>query len=476
MSGGGKRGERFSPVMAVIIAVIILAGTLFGYDQGVISGALAGITKAFHLGALLTEVVTSWVTLGALVGSLIGGELADRVGRKKAVLAAGVLFTLGAVLQSIAPHPPLLVGGRLVIGVGVGLAAVAAPLYGAEMAPAALRGRFVAAYQLAITIGIFIAYQVDATLTADNGGWRLMLGVAGFVGIALFLVMLAAPESPRWLLKVGRRADALSELRTVHPDADQPALLADMEAALSQEAHKASWREVFAPELRRPLAIAVGLAIYQQITGINAIIYYADSIFAAAGFASPAAQTLATTWAIGAVNVLATFIAIAFIDRLGRRPLLLAGLIGMGVSLVLVGTAFVFIGAPAAGAAGASGPSAGGIVTVIGLIAFIVSFAFSLGPVVWTVINEIFPGRVRGRAVSVATAVNWGAAFVVSEFFLTVIHAIGRPATFGLFAFFCVTGWVWIWRQVPETKGRTLEEIEQIWAKQGGLAPALRGI
>ena len=473
MSGGGKRGERFSPLMAVIIAVIILAGTLFGYDQGVISGALAGISKAFHLGALLTEVVTSWVTLGALVGSLIGGELADRIGRKKAVLAAGVLFTLGAVLQSVAPHPPLLVGGRLVIGVGVGLAAVAAPLYGAEMAPAALRGRFVSAYQLAITIGIFIAYQVDATLTADNGGWRLMLGVAGFVGVALFLVMLAAPESPRWLLKVGRRADALAELRAVRPDADQPALLADMEAALSQEAHKASWREVFAPELRRPLAIAVGLAVYQQITGINAIIYYADNIFAAAGFASPAAQTLATTWAIGAVNVLATFIAIAFIDKLGRRPLLLAGLIGMGVSLVVVGTAFTFIGAPAAGA---SGPSAGGIVTMIGLIVFIVSFAFSLGPVVWTVINEIFPGRVRGRAVSVATAVNWGAAFVVSEFFLTLIHAIGRPATFWLFAFFCVSGWVWIWRQVPETKGRTLEEIEQIWAEEAGLAPALRRI
>ncbi len=475
--GAGRRGERFSPVMAVIIAVIILAGALFGYDQGVISGALAGISKAFHLGALLTEVVTSWVTLGALVGSLIGGELADRIGRKKAVLAAGVLFTLGAVLQSVAPHPPLLVGGRLVIGVGVGLAAVAAPLYGAEMAPAALRGRFVSAYQLAITIGIFIAYQVDATLTADNGGWRLMLGVAGIVGVALFLVMLAAPESPRWLLKVGRRADALSALRAVRPDADQPALLADMEAALGEETGKASWREVFAPELRRPLAIAVGLAVYQQITGINAIIYYADSIFAAAGFASPAAQTLATTWAIGAVNVLATFIAIAFIDRLGRRPLLLAGLIGMGVSLVLVGTAFVFTGAPAAGGGpSAGGPSWGGIVTMIGLIVFIVSFAFSLGPVVWTVINEIFPGRVRGRAVSVATAVNWGAAFVVSEFFLTLIHAIGRPATFWLFAFFCVTGWVWIWRQVPETKGRTLEEIEQIWAEEGGLAPALRRI
>ncbi len=457
--GAGVGGERLSGLMMVVIAVIILAGMLFGYDQGVISGALRGIEKTFSLGPLLLEVVTSWVTLGALVGSLIGGELADRIGRKKAVLAAGVLFTLGAVLQSVAPHPPLLVGGRLVIGVGVGLAAVAAPLYGAEMAPAAWRGRFVSAYQLAITIGIFIAYQVDATLTADNGGWRLMLGVAGFVGVALFLAMLAAPESPRWLLKMGRQGEALDRLRAVRPDADQPALLAGMEAAVTEEAQQASWGEVFAPELRRPLMVAIGLAVYQQITGINAIIYYADNIFAAAGFASPAAQTFATTWGIGAVNVLATFIAIAYIDRIGRRPLLLAGLVGMGVSLVIVGIAFLFIGAPATGA----GPSATGIVTLAGLVVFIISFAFSLGPVVWTVINEIFPGRVRGRAVSVATAVNWGAAFVVSQFFLTLIHAIGRPATFWLFAFFCVTGWVWIWRRVPETKGRSLEEIEQIW-------------
>ncbi|HUA77706.1 MAG TPA: MFS transporter, partial [Acetobacteraceae bacterium] len=233
----GTGAERLSALMMVVVAVIILAGMLFGYDQGVISGALSGIKKSFGLGPTLLEVVTSWVTLGALVGSLIGGELADRIGRKKAVLAAGVLFTLGALLQSIAPDTLVLVGGRLIIGIGVGLAAVAAPLYGAELAPASWRGRFVSAYQLAITIGIFLAYQVDAVLSGEESNWRLMLGAAAVAGIALFLAALAAPESPRWLLKVGRRADALAELRAVRPDADQPALLADMEAALSQEAH-----------------------------------------------------------------------------------------------------------------------------------------------------------------------------------------------------------------------------------------------
>lgn len=453
----GTGDERLSGRMMVVIAVIILAGMLFGYDQGVISGALAGIKKTFDLGSTLLEVITSWVTLGALVGSLIGGELADRIGRKKAVLVAAVLFILGALIQSVAPHPLVLVGGRLLIGGGVGVAAVAAPLYGAEIAPAAWRGRFVSAYQLAITIGIFLAYLVDEGLAASDDGWRVMLGAAAVAGVALFLVALAAPESARWLFKVGRREEALAGLRAVRPDADQASVVAAIESALREEARHASWAEVFAPRWRRPLMVALGLAIYQQITGINAIIYYADRIFASAGFTSPAAQTEATTWAIGAVNVLATFIAIAYIDRIGRRPLLLAGLVGMGVSLAAVGFAFL------------SGETSGavGIVTLIGLIVFIISFAFSLGPVVWTVINEVFPGRVRGRAVAVATAVNWGAAFVVSQFFLTLVEAIGQPATFWLFAFFCVTGWIWVWRRVPETNGRTLEEIELFWQPKG---------
>jgi SP family galactose:H+ symporter-like MFS transporter len=199
--------------------------------------------------------------------------------------------------------------------------------------------------------------------------------------------------------------------------------------------------------------------VFQQITGINAIIYYSDRIFAAAGFATPLAQAQATTWAIGAVNVLATLIAIAFIDRLGRRPLLLAGLAGMGISLAVVGAAFFAIGATPPGA----GTTTAGVVTLVALVVFIVSFAFSLGPVVWTVINEIFPGSVRGRAVAVATAVNWGAAFLVSEFFLTLVDAIGESWTFWLFAFFCVVGGIWIYRKVPETKGRSLEQIQALW-------------
>ncbi len=351
---------------------------------------------------------------------------------------------------------PILVSGRLVAGFGVGVAAVAAPLYAAELAPAAQRGRFVSSYQLAITVGIFVAYLVNQAL-AGAEGWRTMLGVAAVPGVLLALAVLTAVEFPRWLAKVGRRDDALRTLVALGAEHDSEARLAAIAKSLRAEVKTPSWTDVFAPRWRTPLRIGLGLAVLQQVTGINAIIYYSNSIFAAAGFATPAAQAQATTWAIGAVNVLSTFIAIAFIDRLGRRPLLIAGLIGMALSLAAVGFAFW-----RSGAQGGVGGSAGTI-TLVALVVFIISFAFSLGPVTWTVINEIYPGEVRGRAVAVATAVNWGAAFLVSEFFLSLVKAIGQAYTFWLFACFCVIGLVWVVVDVPETRGRSLEEIEAAW-------------
>jgi sugar porter (SP) family MFS transporter len=294
-----------------------------------------------------------------------------------------------------------------------------------------------------------------------------MLGVSAVPGLLLFAVALAAPRSPRWLMMMRRRPEAAAELRKISPGADVEPPLDAIAKVLRQEGARASWGEVFHREWRRPLAIGVGLAVFQQITGINAIIYYADQIFSSAGFTTPAAQTTVTTWAIGAVNVLATLIAIAFIDRLGRRKLLLVGLIGMGICLVVVGVAFEFIVQNEAGAATTTGPSAAGIVTLLALVGFIICFAFSMGPVVWTVINEVFPGHIRGRAVAVATAVNWGSAFLVSQFFLSLIGAIGNSLTFWLFALFCGVSWIWIYFYVPETKGQSLEQIQQLWMEAG---------
>lgn len=230
------------------------------------------------------------------------------------------------------------------------------------------------------------------------------------------------------------------------------------ELRAEEEEGEATWGEVFAPRLRRPLKIGIGLAIIQQVTGINAIIYYANDIFARAGFATAEDQAQATLYAIGLVNVLSTFIAIAYVNRFGRRPLLLAGLVGMTASLAAVEASFAFFSTDSGG--GAEGISVAGVFT---LVVFIASFAFSLGPVVWTVIAEIYPNRVRGRAVSLATAVNWGAAFLITQFFLTIVDAIGEATTFFLLAALCVVSNFWIRRNVPETRRRTLEEIQDLW-------------
>jgi sugar porter (SP) family MFS transporter len=465
--GPASSGEAMTRWLAVVLAVVVVAGGLFGYDQGVISGALPGIKATFSLSLLMVQVVTSWVTLGALAGSLAGGVLSDSVGRKRTLLLAGALFTFGAAVQWSSPDAAILVVGRFIVGLGVGVAAVAAPLYAAELAPASLRGRFISSYQLAITLGIFLAYLVNARLVtaeqAASAPWRTMLGAAAAPGLALFAIAFVAPESPRWLMTRNRRAEAETVSRKVEPEVDVAAHLASVESALRKDKGAAPWGEIFHREWRRPLVVAIGLAIFQQITGINAIIYYANQIFASAGFATEASRATVTTWAIGGVNVLATLIAIAFIDHMGRRKLLLAGLIGMGVSLAVVGVAFRFISPQGQAAAG---PTTAGVVTVAALVVFITSFAFSLGPVVWTVINEVFPARLRGRGVALATAINWGSAWLVSQFFLSFVQAIGSSLTFWLFALFCVVGWVWVYRVVPETKRQSLEQIQSLWTQK----------
>jgi sugar porter (SP) family MFS transporter len=464
---------RFGLWLFLVGVVTMLAGTLFGYDQGVISGALQFIQVDFGLTSFMTEVVTSWVTLGALVGALVAGLLADRLGRRNTAMIAGALFMLGAAISAFAPGTAVLVVGRFVLGFGVGVASVAAPLYAAEMAPKESRGRFVSSYQLAITIGILLAYVVDDVLST-SGNWRLMLGLAVVPGGLLLLVMLTMPETPRWLMGAGRRADAAESLTRVRGSRGVEEALDEIEEQVAEDADKASWGEVFGASLRRPLMVGVGLAVFQQITGINAIIYYANEIFAEAGFSTPQEQAEATLWAVGVVNVLATFVAIAYVDRFGRRPLLFAGLVGMTVSLLAVGTAFVFLDEQATN--GGTTPSTVGIITLISLVVFIASFAFSLGPIVWTVISEIFPSRVRGRAVAIATAANWGAAFLVSQFFLSLIDWVGTAATFYLFAFFSIIAFFWIRRFVPETKGRSLEAIQDLWADPDPVAASERPV
>jgi sugar porter (SP) family MFS transporter len=460
MKTGGKTGLW----LALVGAVTILAGVLFGYDQGVISGALPLLTDQFDLSTTMQQVVTSWVTLGALVGALVAGGLADRIGRRRTAILAGLLFLVGAVVQGTADGEWILVVGRLIVGFAVGVASVAAPLYAAEMAPAKVRGRYVSMYQLAITMGIFVAYLVDDFFTAQER-WRPMFLLAIIPGALLALVMLFMPETPRWLVKARRSKEAESALHKVQPGVDAPAEITKIEDDLAHD-EQASWKEVFAPNVRRALWVGLGLAVIQQVTGINAVIYYSNEIFKEAGFDTPEDQAKATLYAIGAVNVLATFIAIAYVDRFGRKPLLRAGLIGMTVSLAALGLAFaIFDNRPPPPAPGtATGPpSVVGILTLVCMVVYIASFAFSLGPVVWTMINEIYPNRIRGKAVSVATAANWGAAFLVSMTFLSLLDALGGTLTFWLFGVISIVSFAWIGKKVPETKGKTLEEVAAIF-------------
>jgi sugar porter (SP) family MFS transporter len=296
-----------------------------------------------------------------------------------------------------------------------------------------------------------------------------MFALAVIPGAALVVGFLVMPESARWLLKVGRRDDARASLLKVDGPETADAELAAIESDLEAEAleGEASWAEVFSPALRRALIVGIGLATFQQVTGINAIIYYANEIFAEAGFTTAEEQAKATLYAVGATNVLATLIAVAWVDRFGRRPLLLTGLVGMTVSLAAVGLSFAALGNEQPG--DATSTSVGGLITVLALVVFIASFAFSMGPVVWTIIAEIYPNRVRGRAMAVATAANWFAAFLVAQFFLSLVDAIGEATTFFLFSALCVVTYVFVHRFVPETKGHSLEEIQERWVQRGDM-------
>jgi sugar porter (SP) family MFS transporter len=460
-----------SRYLLAVGVVIMLAGLLFGYDQGVISGALGGIEKSFHPSTFVIEIITSWVTLGAMVGALAAGALCERLGRRFTVLVAAGIFVVGALLEALAPGTVTLVIGRLVLGVGVGIASVAAPLYGAENAPARLRGRYVSLYQMAITMGIFVAYFADYLLISSDR-WRVMLGISVVPGVLLILAALPLRDTAPWYLKIGRRSDAESVLRRAEPERGPQARLAEIEQSLAGDV-QVSWGEVFAHRWRRPLTVAAVLAIFQQFTGINAIIYYADTIFAAAGFNSPTTQSLATLWAVGGVNMFATLIAVLWVDRFGRKPLLLIGSAGMFVSLLVVAGAFFELHKVTASTHASGGPTNAGILALIGLVGFIAAFAFSLGPVVWTVINEVFPAHVRGRGVAIATAVNWLAAWLVAQTFLSLVDVLTTEGTFLLFAGFCALTFVYVRFFVPETKGRTLEEIQQMWSDPGALRHAV---
>jgi SP family galactose:H+ symporter-like MFS transporter len=442
-----KRERQMGFRLLVVIAA--LGGLLFGYDTGVISGALLFIRTEFDLSPTMQGVVAGIALVGAALGAAFAGSLSDRFGRRLVLLVTGIVFVVGAVVAALAPTTSTLLAGRVIVGMGIGFASMLTPLYLAEIAPAENRGALVSLNQLMITCGILVSYLVGYVF-AQGGQWRWMLGLGALPGAILGGGMLALPETPRWLAGHGRLADAEAVLRQLRGSAhDIAAELSELRTDLRRQGRLASWRELLDPVVRGPLVVGVGLAIFQQITGINTVIYFAPVIFQAAGISSASSAILATA-GVGVVNVAMTVVAIRLIDKVGRRVLLLSGLLGMTVCLVLLGLGFVL---------GSSSSSLGWL-TALSLAAYVGFFAIGLGPVFWLLISEIFPLYIRGRGMGVATIANWGSNLVVTVTFLELIVVLGRPVTFFFYGALAGLAYLFTWLQVPETSGRSLEAIE----------------
>jgi MFS transporter, SP family, galactose:H+ symporter len=430
----------------LVASVAALGGLLFGYDTGVISGAILFITKDFDLATRLQAFTISVVLIGCMAGSVVAGGLADRIGRRRTLLAAGLIFLFGSIISALTPNETILLFGRFVIGIGIGFSSVVAPLYISEVAPAPNRGALVSLYQFAITIGILAAYLIDYA-ASGAGQWRWMLGLAVVPSLVLIGGMLAMPESPRYLFKIALGEQARAELQRMYDDVAAAEREAD--SILDSLRTKSAGFEAFRqPAIRLALLIGISLAVLQQITGINTVIYYGPQIFQMAGIASASASILAQSL-VGAVNCVMTLVAIFFVDRVGRKPLLYAGLAGMFVALAAL--AFSFAQPHLSGSLGT--------IALTSMMLYVGCFAFSLGPIVWLLISEIFPLPVRGLGMSLSTLANWVGNFLVSQFFLTMVERLGRPATFGIYALLCIVTMIFVRSMVPETKQELLEQI-----------------
>jgi SP family galactose:H+ symporter-like MFS transporter len=440
--------QKFVYLAAIFAA---LGGLLFGYDTGVISGAELFFRNEFTLSTFALEVIVSGVLAGATIGALIGGRLADLFGRRRLLIATAIIFAAGAVLCAMANSPMTLAVGRIIVGFGIGLSSSGVPVYISEVAPANARGWQVSLFQLAITVGILLAYLVDYAF-AGIQGWRWMFGLAVIPAAIFGAGMFFLPESPRWLLRRGQNETARAMLERIRGSKNVDAEFREIEQSVTKAPESGRFSDLFARALRPALIVGIGLAIFQQITGINTVIYYAPLIIQSAGISSASGAILATA-GIGAVNVLMTIFSMWLIDRRGRRPLLLAGIAGMAITLAMLGIVFRM-----------SSQSAGmAWLAVISMMAYVGSFAISLGPIFWLLISEIYPLKIRNSAEGVAATFNWGANLLVTLTFLTLVEKLGPSLTFWFYGLCAIGAGLFSYWFVPETKGRTLEEIEEFW-------------
>lgn len=447
----------------VISTAAALGGLLFGYDWVVIGGAKPFYETYFRLNSQeLIGWANSCALIGCLIGSIVSGVVSDRFGRKKLLIVSALLFALSSVLTGWAWFFPSFITWRILGGVAIGIASNVSPTYIAEVSPAMWRGRLVSLNQLTIVIGILcaqivnwlIAQQVPAGASAEqirtswNGqfGWRWMFTAVAVPSLIFLFSSLFIPESPRWLVKNRKREQARATLVKIGDQRYADDALTEIEAALAAESeHSLRRNELLSPPVLRILGIGVFLAVLQQWSGINVIFNYAEEVYRNAGYGiSGVMFNIVIT---GAINLVFTLVALGFVDRFGRRPLMLFGCAGIGISHLLIGLAYR--------------ARLGGLPLLIFTLAAIGCYAMSLAPVTWVLISEIFPNRIRGAAVSIAVSALWIASFILTFTFPVILQAIGFAATFWLYAGICFVGFIFVWRRVPETKGKTLEQIEQ---------------
>jgi sugar porter (SP) family MFS transporter len=429
-----------------------LGGVLFGYDTGVISGALLFIPNDFKLSPFLQGAIVAGLLVGAMIGAALAGRLSDVLGRRRLIMIAAVVFIAGALVCAFAPTVAVLVVGRVILGLAVGSAALVVPLYLSEIAPTEIRGAITSLNQLMIVGGILLAFIVNAIL-ASSGNWRLMLGLAAVPALVLLVGMALMPETPRYLVHTGEEHDARQVLEEL-PGEDHPQERIDEINEVEQEEQSESGIGALlrAKWVRPALIVACGLAVFQQLVGINTIIYYAPTTLTNVGFAKTSA--IYANLIIGVINVGMTVVAIKLVDRVGRKPLLLAGVAGMVTSLLVLGISNAALATPHH----PGDPAA--IITLVCLATFIASFAATWGPVVWVMIPEVLPLSVRGTAMGVAVFLNWGANFLVSQTFPPLLNGVGPGPVFIGYAVLGVVAALFVKTMVTETKGRSLEEIE----------------
>ncbi|MBN1852744.1 MAG: sugar porter family MFS transporter [Pirellulales bacterium] len=450
--------------LAFICLVTTIGGFLFGFDTVVISGG----EKLFQAQFGLSDDQLGWVAasaiLGCILGSAVSGTWADRFGRKPVLVLCALLLFVSALGSMLAQTSDQLVVARLIGGIGVGITAMASPMYMSETSPARYRGGIVALYQLAITLGIVVAFVTNAILAnyaLDHAGtqgsgfwhsiliaevWRGMFGVEILPALCYLLALGFIPESPRWLIQRGQVDTARRVLRRIQNAVEAEQSITDVRETLAHDS--GTLADLFRPGLRKALALGVALALFSQFSGINAVMYYGPRLLGEVGFQATGAMNGAVL--IGIINFLFTFLAIWKVDTFGRRSLLLAGVSGAFLSLLAAAILFRIEEVP-------------NLAKLAPLVIYCACFSFSYGPVCWIVIGEIFPTAVRGRAVAIATTAIWIGAFTLTRVFPPLLKAIGAGNVFGIFAIITGFAVVFIWQTLPETKGRTLEEIERSW-------------